>query len=140
MALGRRRPGGLRRDAARPRVRRPHLIGHDGERAAPGHADPAGRPRFGWRSPDALGWVERRRLFPVSDLAGVLRGLATGVSALTILAVGLVVVTAWLLARTRVGLRLRAVGEHRTAARSVGLAVARTQAAAVLVSGALAGL
>jgi len=62
------------------------------------------------------------------------------VSALTILAVGLVVLTAWLLARTRVGLRLRAVGEHRTAARSVGLAVARTQAAAVLVSGALAGL
>ena len=61
-------------------------------------------------------------------------------SALTILAVGLVVVTAWVLARTRVGLRLRAVGEHRTAARSVGLAVARTQAAAVLVSGALAGL
>ena len=100
----------------------------------------SGGPLFGRHSPDVLGWVERRRLFPVSDVAGVLRGLTTGVSALTIVAIALVPLTAWLLQRTRVGLRLRAVGEHRPAARSVGLGVARMQVAAVLVSGALAGL
>jgi simple sugar transport system permease protein len=95
---------------------------------------------FGWRTPDVLGWVERGRLFPFSDAAGVLRGLTTGVSALTVVAVGLIPLSAWLLRHTKVGLRLRAVGEHREAARSVGIAVARTQAAAVVVSGALAGL
>ncbi len=95
---------------------------------------------FGWDTPDLLGWLERRRVFPFSDLAGLLRGLTTDVSLLAIVALALVPATAYILRRTRSGLRLRAVGEHPEAARSMGVAVARTQVAAVLISGLLAGL
>ena len=47
---------------------------------------------------------------------------------------------AWLLWRTRFGLRLRAVGENLDAARSAGIAVRRLQYAALALSGVLAGL
>ena len=47
---------------------------------------------------------------------------------------------AWLLSRTRFGLRLRAVGENPDAARSAGIAVRRLQYAALALSGVLAGL
>jgi len=100
----------------------------------------AGGRLFGWRSPDLLGGLERHGVFPLSDCAGLLRGLTTGVSVLTIVAVLLVPCSAYVLRRTPFGLRLRAVGEHPGAARSAGVAVARTQVTAVIISGLLAGL
>lgn len=47
---------------------------------------------------------------------------------------------AWLLYRTRFGLRLRAVGENREAALAAGISVKRMQYAAMLISGLLASL
>lgn len=49
-------------------------------------------------------------------------------------------VVAWLLYRTAFGLRMRAVGEHPSAALSVGVPVNRIRWLAVALSGALAGL
>lgn len=95
---------------------------------------------FGWQTPDTLGWLEGRDVFPFSDAAGLLRGLTKDVSILSIAALLLIPVTAYVLRRTRPGLRLRAVGEHPEAARTMGVGVVRLQVTAVLVSGLLAGL
>jgi ABC-type uncharacterized transport system permease subunit len=83
---------------------------------------------------EAQGW------FLVSDVAGILRGLTTTISALTLLAVALVVLTWFVLWRTAFGLRLRACGERPEAAESLGVDVYRMKYAAVVVSGAFAGL
>ncbi len=60
--------------------------------------------------------------------------------ALVYLAFALVPVVAWLVARTRWGLRLRAAGERPEAADALGLDVYAIRWAALLVSGALSGL
>jgi simple sugar transport system permease protein len=52
----------------------------------------------------------------------------------------LVGVTAYVIYRTRFGLRLRAVGENPEAADTAGVSVGRMRYAGVLISGALAGL
>ena len=90
--------------------------------------------------PDLLGRLEDRGWFLVSDLAGILKGLTADVSVLTLLGVLLVPLTFFVLWRTAFGLRLRSVGENPVAADSLGVAVYRMKYAAVVMSGALAGL
>ena len=90
--------------------------------------------------PDLLGDLDRAGVFLLSDAAGLLRGLTADVSLLTLLAVALVPLSFLVLWQTAFGLRLRAVGENPVAADSLGVAVYRMKYAAVVVSGALAGL
>ncbi|WP_214109414.1 ABC transporter permease [Acrocarpospora catenulata] len=89
---------------------------------------------------DPLRTLESQHWFFVSDLAGLLRGLTTNVSLFTILAILLVPFTFWVLWRTAFGLRLRSCGERPVAAESLGVNVYYYKYAAVIVSGALAGL
>jgi simple sugar transport system permease protein len=89
---------------------------------------------------DALGDLEQQDIFFVSDLAGIIRGFVTNVSVLTLIAVGLFVLTAWVLWRSSFGLRLRSCGESPVAAESLGINVYRYKFLAVLISGGLAGL
>jgi simple sugar transport system permease protein len=63
-----------------------------------------------------------------------------GLDPLILLGLALPFLVHALLERTRFGLRLRAVGEHPEAARSLGIRVGATRAVAVLISGALASL
>jgi simple sugar transport system permease protein len=84
--------------------------------------------------------LERKQWFFVSDLAAVVRGLTTRVSLLTILAAVLFVLTFYTLWRTPFGLRLRSCGEAPYAAESLGVKVLSHKYAAVVVSGAMAGL
>ncbi|GAA2003998.1 ABC transporter permease [Nakamurella flavida] len=89
---------------------------------------------------DWLGDIAGKGWFFVSDLAGVLGGLTTQLSLLTVLAIVLIVASGFILWRTRLGLRLRSVGEAPYAAESLGIDVIKYKYIGVIVSGALSGL
>jgi ABC-type uncharacterized transport system permease subunit len=88
----------------------------------------------------ALRTLENKHWFVVSDIAGVLGGVVTQVSLLTIVAVLLVPISYFLLWRTKFGLRLRACGEAPGAAESLGVNVYKMKYLAVIISGGFAGL
>ena len=100
----------------------------------------AGGEVFGWQSPDALGWLERKRWFAISDSSALFRGFMDDLSILTVLTLLLVPVTFFFLWRTKIGLRMRSAGEHPEAAESLGVPVYTMKYLGVLISGALAGL
>jgi general nucleoside transport system permease protein len=100
----------------------------------------AGGQIGGWTSPDILGWLGRQRWFVVSDMANLAKGLMTRISWVTVIALVLVPFAAWLLWRTRFGLRLRICGEHPQAGEAQGINVYRYKYYGVVISGALAGL
>ncbi|MFD8495197.1 ABC transporter permease [Amycolatopsis sp. NPDC059657] len=87
-----------------------------------------------------LGDLEQKHWFFVSDVAGLLRGLTTGLSLLTILAVLLLAGTGYVLWKTPFGLRLRSCGEAPHAAESLGVNVIKYKYSAIIASGAFAGL
>ncbi|MFG2002544.1 ABC transporter permease [Spirillospora sp. NPDC048911] len=87
-----------------------------------------------------LGDLEAHHWFLVSDLAGLVRGLTTNLSALTIIALALIPLTYFLLWRTAFGLRIRSCGENPYAAESLGVRVYTMKYVAVAISGGLAGL
>ncbi|GAB76796.1 nucleoside ABC transporter membrane protein [Austwickia chelonae] len=89
---------------------------------------------------DGLRSLEGTHLFLVSDIAGLLAGLVTDLSMVTVIAIGLVVASWWVLWQTPFGLRLRSCGESPAAAETLGVDVYRYKYAGVLISGALAGL
>ncbi len=84
--------------------------------------------------------VERAGMPILSDAAAVVLGLVTDVSILTVVVIALVPLSWWVLWRTRLGLRIRAVGEHPEAADSLGVRPWRYRFLALGVSGGLAGL
>ena len=84
--------------------------------------------------------VERARIPALSDLAAIVLGLVTDVSVLTVGVMALVPLTWWILWRTSLGLRIRAVGERPEAADSLGIRPWRYRYFALGVSGGLAGL
>ncbi len=87
-----------------------------------------------------FGWLEKKHWFLVSDVSGLVKGMTSNLSWLTVIAVLLVPFSAYLLWHTTFGLRLRSVGEAPTAADSLGVPVYRMKYIGVLISGALSGL
>jgi simple sugar transport system permease protein len=87
----------------------------------------------------ALTSVEQSRVFLVSDVAGILRGITTSLSYITLIALLLVLLTYLVLWRTAFGLRLRSCGEDPYTAESLGVNVYFYKYVGVTVSGALAG-
>lgn len=100
----------------------------------------AGGPVGSSTTPDALGWLEERGWFIIGDLAGMTRGLMSGLSLASLIAVLLVPLSAWVLWRTSFGLRLRSSGEAPEAAESLGVNVIRVRYIGLLISGGFAGL
>ncbi|MFF9351293.1 ABC transporter permease [Streptomyces sp. NPDC014734] len=89
---------------------------------------------------DGLHSIEKHHWFFVSDVAGILGGLVTNLSLLTIVAVILFALTFFVLWKTSFGLRLRSCGENPVAAESLGVNVYTYKYIAVIVSGGMAGL
>lgn len=99
----------------------------------------SGGELFGWKSPNVLLSLEDSGWFFIGDLAGILYGLTNNLSWGTVIGVGAVPATFWILWRTRLGLRLRSSGESPTAAETLGVNVIRLRYVGLLVSGGLAG-
>ncbi|AZS85434.1 ABC transporter permease [Streptomyces griseoviridis] len=88
----------------------------------------------------ALSTLNGKHWFLVSDLAGLVGGLITDLSPLTVIAVALVPISWYVLWRTAFGLRLRSCGENPVAAESLGVNVYKYKYIAVIISGGFAGL
>jgi simple sugar transport system permease protein len=88
----------------------------------------------------AVSALEEQQRVVLSDVAGLLGGLVTGLTPLVVLGFALVPASYLILWRSRFGLRLRSCGENPVAAESLGVDVYRYKYVGVLVSGALAGL
>ncbi len=88
----------------------------------------------------SLSTLENHHWFVLSDVGGLLRGLATTLTPFTIVVALLFPLTWFVLWRTAFGLRLRSCGENPNAAESLGVGVYRMKYTAVIVSGVLAGL
>ena len=88
----------------------------------------------------ALHWpgAEAARAVPLPGL--LYAELLSGHNLVVYFAAVLVPISAWVLFRTRFGLRLRAVGENPSAVDTAGISVARLRYQAVLISGALCGV
>ncbi|MFJ3796882.1 ABC transporter permease [Streptomyces sp. NPDC090088] len=89
---------------------------------------------------DWLNTLNEKHWFLISDIAGLVGGLLTDLSPLTVVAVALVPITWWVLWRTAFGLRLRSCGENPVAAESLGVNVYKYKYIAVIISGGFAGL
>ncbi len=100
----------------------------------------AGGDLFGASTPDVLGSMRDWDLFFVSDVAGFARGFMSGLSLMALLALALVPLTAWIVWRTRFGLRLRIAGEHPMAGESLGVDIIRQKYVGVMISGGFAGM
>lgn len=79
-------------------------------------------------------------LHPIPMIGPIYADLISGHTLLVYVAFLLVPGTAWLLYRTRFGLRLRAVGENPAAVDTAGISVTRMRYAAVALCGVLTGL
>jgi simple sugar transport system permease protein len=78
--------------------------------------------------------------FPVLSDIPFLGPLLFSFDGMVYASLALVVLTGWMLARTRLGLLIRAVGEAPHSAHAIGMPVVKLRYATVLAGGALAGL
>ena len=83
-------------------------------------------------------WAQAARTHPLPGL--LYAELLSGHNLLVYLAAALVPLSAWVLHRTRFGLRLRAVGENPLAVDTAGISVTALRYRAVLISGGLCGV
>jgi len=87
-----------------------------------------------------LARIDDAEIFFISDVAGILDGAMTQISLFTIIAFAIVPLSAWLLWKTRIGLRIRICGERPEAGESLGVNIYLHKYMGVITSGALAGM
>lgn len=85
-------------------------------------------------------YLDDQERFFLSELGRIVQGLTDDLSLVVLIGVLAFPISAFVLWRTKFGLRLRAVGEDPVAAESLGVNVYLMKYVAVVMSGALAGL
>jgi len=89
---------------------------------------------------DSFDHLQAHHWFVISDIGGILEGLATSLTPFSILMLALFPASWFILWRTAFGLRLRSCGENPNEAEALGVRVYTMKYIAVIISGALAGL
>jgi general nucleoside transport system permease protein len=87
----------------------------------------------------AIDFPGKEALF-ATPLLGAVSKIILDHSILTYLAFAMVPISAWALAKTRFGLRLRAVGENPHAVDTAGISVSKLRYQAVIIAGVLCGI
>lgn len=84
--------------------------------------------------------IDEKEIFLVSNVSGLIYGVTTDLSVMTVALLLLVPLTSWILWRSKFGLRMRFCGENPMAAESLGINVYRTRYIAISISGMFASL
>ncbi len=84
--------------------------------------------------------IDEKNIFLVSNISGLIYGLTSDLSVVTVGLLLFVPLTSWILWRSKFGLRMRFSGENPMAAESLGINVYMTRYIAISVSGMLASL
>jgi ABC-type uncharacterized transport system permease subunit len=84
--------------------------------------------------------IDEKNIFLISNVSGLIYGLLTDLSVVTVGLLLFVPLTSWILWRSKFGLRMRFSGENPMAAESLGINVYMTRYIAISVSGMLASL
>jgi general nucleoside transport system permease protein len=117
--------------------------GSGSETNSPGFDAKAGMPTIrvpGMKKDQFMASIERRHWPVISDAAGVIRGFLSEIELYQVVAIACVPLVAWLVWRTKFGLRLRSSGEKPSAADSLGVNVVVIRYQSVILSGGFAGL
>ena len=93
----------------------------------------------GYETPNFLKWLGDKEIPLLSDIGNIFRGILPQTSWATIIALLLVPISAYVLWKTRFGLRVRISGEDPWAGESQGVNIYRYKFVAVMISGAFAG-
>ncbi len=94
----------------------------------------------GLDTPSLFGYLQDLNYPFISDLAGLLLGATSNLSYISIFALLLIPVAAWVLWSTPFGLQMRSVGELPTGSESLGVNVYLMKYIGVMISGGFAGL
>ena len=94
----------------------------------------------GGETPSLFGFLQDLNIPFISDLSGLLLGATSNLSYISIFALVLIPIAAWVLWSTPFGLQMRSVGELPTGSESLGVNVYLMKYIGVMISGGFAGL
>lgn len=94
----------------------------------------------GGETPSLFGYLQDLDIPFISDLSGLLLGATSNLSYISIFALVLIPISAWVLWSTPFGLQMRSVGELPTGSESLGVNVYLMKYIGVMISGGFAGL
>jgi len=94
----------------------------------------------GVKTSSLFGYLEEQNIVFLSDFAALLLGATSNISYISLFALSLIPIAAWVLWSTPFGLQLRSVGEYPSGSESLGVNVYLMKYIGVVLSGGFSGL